>query len=187
MSELYMPIEARREVIRQYAKEYGCTIFVETGTADASTTIALVHDFETLYTIEIDEGLWQRAYDIFAQMPHVLCLKGDSAQVLPDLLDTINEHPKPIIFWLDGHYCGGPTRGEVDSPVVDELITIFAKAPEGSVILVDDARIFGGGAEEGLEGYTGYPHLNWVHTLANSHHYNYLNTDDIIRLTPRHV
>ena len=57
-------------------------------------------------------------------------------------------------------------------------------APKGSVILVDDARIFGGGAEEGLEGYTGYPTIDWVSQIAADNGFIFKLEDDIMRLYP---
>ena len=184
MSEpLYMPIEARRDVIKDYANEYNIRVFVETGTADGLTTQSLIPYFDELYTIEIDEGLYNQAQLMFEREPKVECFLGDSGFVLSNVLEHWVD--TPAIFWLDGHYCGGPTRGTVDSPVIQELETCWTMAPKGSVILIDDARIFGGGAEEGLEGYTGYPDLGWVHMEANANDYHYLLKDDIIRLTPR--
>jgi hypothetical protein len=180
MSDLYMPIEERRKVILDYAQRYNIRTFVETGTADGSTTAAMVPYFDELYTIEIDEGMYNHARLIFENASKVHCILGDSGHHLPWVMATITD---PILFWLDGHYCGGPTRGSLDSPVQSELQTAI-KAPKGSVILIDDARIFGGGPEEGLEGYTGYPDLSWVKAVAIQYGFQYHLEDDIIRLTP---
>jgi hypothetical protein len=185
MSDLYMPIEERRIVILDYAQQYGCRTFVETGTADASTTQAMVPFFDMLYTIEIDEALYIRAFDLFSkQHDKVVCLWGDSSVRLPLLMPKLTG---PTIFWLDGHYCGGATRGELDSPVESELVTVLGSAPEGSVILVDDARIFGGMEAEGGDNgecYTGYPEINYVAYLASQAGRNFKVKDDIIRITP---
>lgn len=185
MSDIYMPMEQRREVILGYAVQGGCRIFVETGTADGSTTAAMIPHFDQLYTIEIDEQLYLNAVQQFNQYEgKVGCIWGDSGDRLPDLMPQLTG---PTLFWLDGHYCGGATRGTLDTPVVSELETVLAKAPEGSIILVDDARIFGGMEEEGLEGYTGYPEINYVAYLASAAGRNFLVQDDIIRITPQNV
>ena len=184
MSDIYLPIEERRDIIRSYAKSYGIRVFVETGTADASTTQALVPDFDELYTVEIDEGLYNHARLLFENEPKVEAFLGDSGTVLYDIVAHLGY--APAIFWLDGHYCGGPTRGTTDSPVIQELIAV-SMAPKGSVALIDDARIFGGGVAEGGdngENYTGYPDLEWVEVWAKENGFNYLLADDIIRLTP---
>lgn len=182
--DLYMPIEGRREVIKSLAMTYGIRTFVETGTADGSTTEAMVPYFDKLYTVEIDPGMWAAACDKFTSTDgKVTCLLGDSGQVLYSILPLLEE---PAIFWLDGHYCGGPTRGDDDSPVIEELVAAV-HAPRGSVILVDDARLFGGGPAEGGdngEGYTGYPLLSWVEEIAGMYNFNYWLENDIIRLTP---
>ena len=187
MSNLYMEIEGRRAVIIDYAQRYGIRTFVETGTADGSTTAAMVPYFDKLHTIEIDEGMYLSAIQQFNYLDgKVGCWYGDSAVRLPELVSQLTA---PALFWLDGHYCGGPTRGSLDSPVVSELDACF-KAPQGSVILIDDARLFGGGPAAGGdngENYTGYPDLGYVHMLANASGYHYLLQDDIIRLTSREI
>lgn len=185
MSE-YMPIEARRHVILDYANEYNIRVFVETGTADASTTNFMVPYFDELYTVEIDEGLYNRARLIFENASKVHCFLGDSGVWMESMVKHLTTYNTTAIFWLDGHYCGGPTRGTTDSPVMNELAYV-AWAPKGSVVLIDDARIFGGGTAEGGdngENYTGYPHLNWVRNYAKQFGFKFELKDDIIRLTP---
>ena len=127
MSSLYMEIEGRRAVILDYAQRYDCHTFVETGTSDGTTTAAMVPHFNTLYTIEIDEGLWTSATYQFFTEPKVTCMLGDSAEQLPYLMPKLTG---PTIFWLDGHYCGGATRGSLDSPVESELKTILTRHPK---------------------------------------------------------
>ena len=55
------------------------------------------------------------------------------------------------------------------------------------MILIDDARLFGGGPAEGGdngENYTGYPHLDTVAMDASVNGFIYELANDIIRLTP---
>lgn len=184
---LYMTMDERRAVILDYAQRFDIHLFVETGTADGSTTAAMVPHFDGLWTIEIDEALYTHALLLFQNEPKVVPMLGDSTFQLPRVVEILEWAEKPAIFWLDGHYCGGATRGPLDSPVVSELETVLSKAPKGSVILVDDARIFGGMEEEGLEGYTGYPEINYVAYLASAAGRNFLVQDDIIRITPQNV
>jgi hypothetical protein len=185
MSE-YMEIEDRRNVIRQYASTFNIHTFVETGTSDGSTTAALIPDFDQLYTIEIDEGWYNHAQLLFANESKVSPILGDSTVKLPEIVELLQKTNTPALYWLDGHYCGGATRGLLDSPVVAELTAVFY-APKGSVILVDDARIFGGGAAEGGdngENYSGYPALAWVAEWSIRADLHYALKDDIIRLSP---
>ena len=69
-------------------------------------------------------------------------MQGDSSKVLPELLDKIK---KPCLFWLDGHYSGGITgKGDLNTPILNELKSIFSHQIKDHVILIDDARCFTG-------------------------------------------
>ena len=86
MTELYLPMEERREIIKSYAEAYETTVFVETGTADGSTTMALIPYFDELYTVEIDPGMAERAAQMFANEPKVHSCVGDSGTWLPNMV-----------------------------------------------------------------------------------------------------
>jgi hypothetical protein len=105
---------------------------------------------------------------------------GDSGQLIPQIVHQLTA---PTLFWLDGHYCGGARAPDTDTPVETELEYCTA-APKGSVILVDDARLFGGGPEH-TEEFKDYPDLTWVEELALKRGFDYKLANDIIRLTPR--
>lgn len=180
MSEpLYLPAAERVEVIKNYAKLYNIRYFIETGTSEGETVAALLGEFDHITTIEIDRDLHLQATIRFAGCTSVSCLLGDSALVLPEVVAS---HIEPVIFWLDGHYCGGPGRGEIDTPIVEEVRAAL-QAPTGSVILIDDARLFGGMPEH-TEEFKDYPHVNWVKETVEAVGYSYWLNDDIIRLTP---
>lgn len=178
---LYLPAEERREIIRQYGKDYDIGVFVETGTADGETVAFLLKDFGSLYTIELDESLYRAAVNRFYDFRKVVCLHGDSGAILPSVIEDIRAFDLPALFWLDGHYCGG-ARGDIDTPIRAELDAAF-KAPEGSVILIDDARLFDGGPEHTKE-FADYPSLQWVKDRGMESGFDYVLKDDIIRLTP---
>jgi hypothetical protein len=62
------------------------------------------------------------------------------------------------LFWLDGHYSGGPTgRGDSDTPIRAELATVLG-GPHRHAVLVDDAHCFTGEGD--------YPTLDEVKTIA---------------------
>lgn len=177
-----MEAEGRRAELRKYGKKYGINILVETGTNDGMTPWTLKDDFEEIHTIELGHDQWKAATRLFASIPHVHCLQGDSSKVLPAVLRKIKG---PALFWLDGHYSGGITaHGDRSTPIREELALIFADYRK-HVILVDDARIFEGGPEhEMYDHYADYPPLAWVKEYAEENGYAYWLWDDIIRLTP---
>lgn len=181
---IYMSAHDRIELLRWYAKRYGIHEFIETGTAVGETTNALRDDFDRLDTIELDHDLYERAKAMFAPYPNITCWEGDSGAVMEDILGSASD---PVIFWLDGHHSGpGTAHGDLDTPIRAELAAAFGKAPPGSVILIDDARVFEGGAEHHLEPHYGdYPSLDWVAEQAGAAGFDYDMHDDVIRLTPR--
>lgn len=179
----YLPHEERVKIVRKYAEDYGLTTFIESGTGEAFTLIRVRDLFARCYTVEIDPELHARAVAIFANDPNVQCSLGDSAQWLPDLIESLTE---PALFWLDGHFCGGPTKPPIDTPIVTELISCVERAPKGSVILIDDARLFDGGVEHSLE-FKDYPSIDWVAVTAIKAGFEFELADDVMRLTPARV
>lgn len=172
-----VPPRLKSNAIRAHAQRHGLTTLVETGTYYGDTINALLNDFEAIYSIEYDPFLWERARKRFAPHPHVHCLQGDSAVKLPELLQTLQG---PCLFWLDAHYSGGITgRAVKDTPIVQELETIFAHGHPGHVILIDDARLFNGENDyptlEELEDHLHAAHPAWKCRTEN----------DIIRITLR--
>ena len=81
------------------------------------------------------------------------------------------------MFWLDAHYSSGVTaRGVVDSPIAQELETIFSHPAKGHVILIDDAREF--------TGHGGYPTIEELYefVLARKPGWRMLVYNDMIRI-----
>lgn len=172
----YLPPQKRREILRDYGQRHGLEFFVETGTANGDTPAALMPHFQHLYTIEVGEGQWRAAVQRFKGR-HVTCLHGDSAEQLPKVLSELGDNR--ALFWLDGHACGGD-RAKKDTPILEELDAIFASGVD-HVILIDDARLFGGMTHYGE---WDWPHIDEIRVAASDHGYDYECADDIIRLTP---
>ena len=68
-------------------------------------------------------------------------MEGDSEQLMTGLTADLDQ---PALFYLDGHYSGGQTRkGQHETPMVKEVEAILRDAPNGSFVIIDDARSFG--------------------------------------------
>ena len=125
-------------------KEYPC--FIETGTLYGDTTFAMEPHFDKLYTIEFSELYHNMAKGRY-HGDKIRFLLGDSSIVLNDLLPEIQEN---TIFFLDGHWSSGNTgRSAKDCPLVEELTAIRDHFKHAGIIIVDDARLFGRGPENG--------------------------------------
>ncbi len=135
------PHAFKQQTIIDHAKQYNCSVLVETGTYMGDMVFAQLYNFKKIYSIELSDYLWRLAVNRFKEYQFVNILQGDSSSVLPNLVPTITE---PAVFWLDGHYCGGITaQADVFCPIYGELEAIF-KSPLQHVILIDDARCFDG-------------------------------------------
>jgi hypothetical protein len=111
---------------------------VETGTYGGGTARLLGPLFDEVVTIELDADLQRSAAEVLANWPNVVSLQGDSRSVLPRVMDP----GIPTLYFLDGHWSGGPTAGRTDQcPVLDEL-KIVAHGHDDDCIIVDDARLF---------------------------------------------
>lgn len=140
-----IPIPATAEVklgvFKHYIDEYKYNIFLETGTFRGNTIEALKNDFKELYTIELSQQLYEDAVERFKEDEKVKLFQGNSADVLSQIMEQINE---PAIFWLDGHYSGGDTaRADLNTPIFKELECVFKAKYFPHVLLIDDARDFG--------------------------------------------
>lgn len=160
--------------VKAYAKRFSTPILVETGTYLGDMVFAVRHTFDQIYSLELDEDLYQKARVRFADFRHIHILQGDSAQALPRVLADIN---RPCLFWLDAHYSGGMTaRGNIDTPIVAEVQHALACPAIESVILIDDARLF--------VGKNNYPTLDELGRLILSKRPTWIVEvrDDIIRI-----
>lgn len=132
-------------VIREAAKTHSLSVLVETGTYQGHTIARFQNTFEEIHSVELSERLYLAAVERFRENTNVFLYQGDSSQVLPVILSKIT---KPTLFWLDAHYSGkGTSRGQVDTPIVEELELIMALRDQGHVLLIDDARLFTGASD----------------------------------------
>jgi hypothetical protein len=130
----------KRALLRALAKQYGLRVLVETGTYMGETAWALRRDLERIETIELEPTLARLARIRFKTVPNVHVHEGDSASVLPRILETLTE---PAIFWLDAHPSTDRTAQGAPIPLQAELAAIGRHPVAGHVILVDDLQYLG--------------------------------------------
>ena len=145
-----------KKFLTDLSRRFGLLTFVETGTYLGDSAGVAADVFDEIHSIELSKELAAQATARFASKQHVHIYQGDSAQRLPEILNRLKS---PALFWLDGHYSSGMTaKGSVNTPVLDELQSIHARGPSGSVLLIDDLRLFdppklGTGVPQSIMGY----------------------------------
>lgn len=149
------PHVVKQRTVIGYQTRYRLRTFIETGTFTGEMVQAMSGHVDRILTIEVDPSLHARAVIRFASQPRIQLLLGDSATLLPVVLQSLDA---PALFWLDGHYMGGESgRGTEDTPVIAEMTALLAHAVRGHVVLIDDARLFDGtGGYPRLEAFTAW-------------------------------
>ena len=147
------PPHIKRKFLRRLARRHGSRIMIETGTLYGETLHALRDTFEQLHSIELSSELYEAAKRRFAGVDKIHLWFGDSGEVLRQVLTVVD---RPAMFWLDGHYSGGPTAlGKEATPIVRELGLVSRHRLHASnVVVIDDARLF-----DGTGGYPTLDHL----------------------------
>lgn len=134
--------EVKQSTVRRYGERFHVAVFVETGTYEGEMVEAVKKSFQRIYSVELDSALFERAKSRFSFYEHITILRGDSGDILPQLLRDLRV---PTLFWLDAHYSRGITaRGELETPIMRELESILRHDVSGHVILIDDVRCFTG-------------------------------------------
>ncbi|NJN82617.1 MAG: hypothetical protein HC802_10340 [Caldilineaceae bacterium] len=154
----------------------GCAFFVETGTFLGDMVAGVRGSFDQVISIELDDDLYEQARVRFQKDSAIRIIRGDSAEVLPEILSTLNAS---TLFWLDGHYSGpGTAMGRSVSPVMDELAALLHHPVGNHVIMIDDARLF--------TASDGYPELAEVMSLVAKLRPDMTTVvrDDIISICP---
>lgn len=150
--------QEKREYISYWAERVGYETFVETGTYLGQTATYMSSVFKKCHTIELSKDFYDAAEETLGRHENVSRHHGDSADVLPAVLDQVDG---PAIFWLDAHYSAGVTAGNKRrTPILPELEAIFAHRIEDHVILIDDAREF--------LGMKGYPTIRELRRFVRS-------------------
>lgn len=140
------PHLVKQRTVIEYARRYGLRVLVETGTYYGEMVAAMKNHFDEIHSVEYDSRLAQRAQNKFARQPHIHIRRGDSQQVVPEILRSLRQ---PALFWLDAGYYGWAGLQGDKRRLTSELEAILRHSVVGHVILMDDAR--------GLNGENGAP------------------------------
>jgi hypothetical protein len=164
------------DCIRCYARKYSTSILVETGTWFGNAIFMLRHKFQEIHSIELAPELHAQAVVNLAHLAHIHLHLGDSATTLPKIAQSLTA---PTLFWLDGHWCAGPSvRGKKDTPIVEELTFLLNRPVGHDIVLIDDARFF--------RGENGYPTIKELRGMvaAKRPDASFELDDDIILIVP---
>ncbi len=171
------PHIVKQKTLQTYSIKFSLKILVETGTLYGDMVEAMKEVFERIYSIELDNQLYEEAKKRFKAAKHIELICGDSGVEMINLMDKIDE---PALFWLDAHYSGGVTaKGENDTPIYNELSNILNAPDRGHVIIIDDARSFGSDPD--------YPNIDELFDFVKLQRSNLeiAVQDDSIRITPK--
>lgn len=167
---------AKEQLVRDYIKNFSIDTFIETGTYEGIMVNAVYPHVKQVYSIELDDNLYEFARKHFKDTRNVHIYRGDSAKILPEILSyNIKE---PCLFWLDAHYSAGITaKGDTETPVLAELKAIL-ESPYDHILLIDDVRLFTGEGD--------WPSVETIRkTILNARpDWIFEVKDDIIRTRP---
>src|SRR5437868_3919223 len=99
-----------RNLIGELARVFDLRCFVETGTYHGGSALWASSRFQKVWTVEIDEALFRMAQQRLAGRKNVEQHLGNSATLLAALAPRLES---PALFWLDAHWSGGNTGGEL--------------------------------------------------------------------------
>jgi hypothetical protein len=119
---------------------YMSPVFIETGSYGGDgIAAAMKAGFKKIHSIELSDHYYNLCVERYGNEQNVHLHHGDSIEVLPKLLSTINE---PVTFWLDGHYCGPDSASGIKAvPLWEELEIIKSHTLKMHTILIDDMRL----------------------------------------------
>ena len=126
------------------------SLAIETGTYLGETTVVLANHCEKVISLEPFKPLFDYNSNRFREVANIEIRNQNSQEGLARALEGLDG---PVSFWLDGHYSGSGTYGDLEnaSPILSELEAIgrWIDARGGSAyIAIDDARLF-----TGVDGY----------------------------------
>jgi hypothetical protein len=133
--------------------------YIETGTYLGDGIKTVINNYDFIYSIELSEKWYNYNVEQFKDNNNVKMYLGDSKNILPKILENINE---PITIYLDAHYSGGTTAfGEEEVPLLFEL-EILKNRKYDDIIIIDDCRLLNKSGECGIcPDHPIYPTMNF--------------------------
>lgn len=128
-----------RELVASLSQNHGIRAAIETGTFHGLSAQSLQKIFDRVWSIELSTESWQRVNDRLGHLEGITFLNGESSDVMPGVLATLDE---PVLYWLDGHWCEHAGPSEIKQcPILDEIEIVDAHPHAArSCILIDDAQ-----------------------------------------------
>lgn len=169
------------KLVRHLVDELKLTTFVETGTHKGDTVRSVLDMFDEIHTIEIADGLYGAAVEMFEDEPKVHLHHGSSVDVLSEILPK-----QSVLYWLDAHPCDTTLTGVDQCPLLEEL-RLIGSLDENSVVMIDDAGLFEAQLATRPGVYGRWPHMGEVakglRSLSDKH--RLFVVDDVIVFCPR--
>jgi len=129
-------------------------VYIETGTYNGDNLSRRLNSYDKLYSIEINPEFQANNIQKYESIDKVNLFVGDSATILPRLLNDISE---PCVIYLDAHYSGKKFSFEIPPmPLIHEIESI-SEFKFNSITVIDDIRLLGKKSQEGLLGDPLYP------------------------------
>jgi hypothetical protein len=127
--------------LKDIRSRFGIDVAIETGTYRGGGTLHLSEFFDTVYTIEIIEEIFN---SVTFSKGNIVKYLGDTATILPIIISEVSS--KKCLFWLDAHlpYLDGVSfANNVYFPLEDELRIISnSRNFSNDYFIIDDLRIY---------------------------------------------
>ncbi len=126
--------------LEHFSKKHDIKTLVETGTFEGATTEIASSIFDEVFSIELDNKLYQEALIKFKDKKNIFCIEGESPEMLRRLLSSDKFKSKNVIFYLDAHWAGEKTsRSSSDTPLLSEIRVIAdIRRDFSDLIIIDD-------------------------------------------------
>lgn len=129
-----------RRVMRRHPA-FHCPVYIETGLHTGRRVVTCAPHFDTVHGIELDAHWHSVCTERTAGMSHVTIHRGDTRDLLPEILSRYPD--TPCFIHLDAHFCQtDPPIQKSEFPLWDELQLIRERNVR-DIVSVDDVHTFG--------------------------------------------